>query len=40
MVDFLDAWLGADQADDGAAPVPYGAMAVPEPETAAIGAGR
>lgn len=40
MVDFLDAWLGADQADDGAAPVPDGAMAAPEPETAAIGAGR
>ena len=40
MVDFLDAWLGAGQADDGAAPVPDDAMAKPEPETAAIGAGR
>ena len=40
MVDFLDAWLGAGQADDGAAPVPDDAMAVPEPETAAVGAGR
>lgn len=41
MVDFLDAWLDAGQAEDGGAPaVPAGAMAMHALETAANGAGR